>query len=109
MLKTDISPLGGQTAYLRPETAQNIFTSFQRVFRTSRLKLPCGIAQIGHSFRNEISTRHFLVRVREFNQMEIEWFFDLEDDKCPEFEKVKDKKIIIFTREAQKKTESQLK
>ena len=109
MLKTEISPVGGQTAYLRPETAQNIFTSFQRVFRTARLKLPCGIAQIGHSFRNEISPRHFLVRVREFNQMEIEWFFDPEDDKCPEFDKIKDKEIIILTREAQMKNKKEIK
>ncbi len=103
MLKTDVSSVGGQTAYLRPETAQNIFTAFNRVYRTTRSKLPMGIAQVGHSFRNEISPRHFLVRVREFNQMEIEMFIDPNNPKCPEFDKVKNKKIIIFTRESQKK------
>ncbi len=103
MLKTEISPVGGQTAYLRPETAQNIFTSFQRVFRSTRSKLPMGIAQVGRSFRNEISPRHFLVRIREFNQTEIEMFFDPKHPECPKFNEMKDKKIIIFTRDAQKK------
>jgi len=103
MLKTEISPVGGQTGYLRPETAQNIFTAFQRVFRSTRSKLPMGMSQIGRSFRNEISPRHFLVRIREFNQMEIEIFFDPEHPECPNFNDVKGKKIIVFTRDAQKK------
>lgn len=103
MLKTEVSPVGGQTAYLRPETAQNIFTAFQRVYRSSRAKLPFGISQIGHSFRNEISPRHFLVRVREFDQMEIEMFIDPENPECSKFDEVKNKEIVIFTREAQKK------
>ena len=102
MLKTEIGPVGDKTAYLRPETAQNIFISFQRVFRSTRSKLPMGIAQVGTSFRNEISPRHFLIRIREFNQMEIEMFFDLEHPECPKFNEVKNKKIIIFTRDAQK-------
>jgi len=103
MLKTEISPVGGQTAYLRPETAQNIFLCFQRVFRSTRSKLPMGIAQVGRSFRNEISPRHFLVRIREFSQMEIEMFIDPKTPNVPKFEEVKDKKITIFTRDAQKK------
>jgi glycyl-tRNA synthetase len=103
MLKTEISPIGGRRAYLRPETAQNIFTSFQRVFRSTRSKLPMGIAQVGRSFRNEISPRHFIVRIREFNQTEIEMFFDPEHPECPKFDEVKDKKIVVFTREAQKR------
>lgn len=103
MLKTKISPVGGKTAYLRPETAQNIFTSFQRVFRSTRSKLPMGIAQVGRSFRNEISPRHFLIRIREFSQMEIEMFLDPEHPECPKFDEIKNKKIILFTRDAQKK------
>jgi glycyl-tRNA synthetase len=103
MLKTEISPVGGQAGYLRPETAQNIFTAFNRVHRTTRSKLPMGLAQVGHSFRNEISPRNFIVRVREFNQMEIEMFFDPRNDKCPHFDEVKDSKINIVTRESQKK------
>lgn len=103
MLKTEISPVGGKPAYLRPETAQNIFTSFQRLLRVARSRLPFGVAQVGRSFRNEISPRHFVVRVREFNQMEIEMFIDPKHPKCLKFDEVKDKKITVFTREAQKK------
>ncbi|MBN1259070.1 MAG: glycine--tRNA ligase, partial [Anaerolineae bacterium] len=61
-------------AYLRPETAQGIFVNFRNVLDTSRVKLPFGIAQIGKSFRNEITPRNFTFRTREFEQMEIEFF-----------------------------------
>jgi len=104
LLKTDVGAVGGQAAYLRPETAQNIFTAFRRIFLSSRAKLPFGIAQIGRSFRNEISPRHFVVRIREFNQFEIEMFIDPEDaDNCPSFKTVAKAKINFFTREAQQK------
>ena len=62
------------TVYLRPETAQGIFTNFVSVQRTSRKKVPFGIAQIGKSFRNEITPGNFIFRVREFEQMELEFF-----------------------------------
>ena len=62
------------TVYLRPETAQGIFTNFVNVQRTSRKKLPFGIGQIGKSFRNEITPGNFIFRVREFEQMELEFF-----------------------------------
>ncbi|MGL5831359.1 MAG: glycine--tRNA ligase [Candidatus Altimarinota bacterium] len=64
--------------YLRPETAQGIFVNFKNVLETSRKKLPFGIAQIGKSFRNEITPGNFIFRTREFEQMEIEYFFDPE-------------------------------
>ena len=64
--------------YLRPETAQGIFVNFKNVERTTRRKLPFGIAQIGKSFRNEITPGNFTFRTREFEQMEIEYFFDPE-------------------------------
>ena len=60
--------------YLRPETAQGIFVNFQNVMRATRKKLPAGIAQIGKSFRNEITPGNFIFRVREFEQMELEFF-----------------------------------
>ena len=60
--------------YLRPETAQGIFVNFKNVQRTSRCKLPFGIAQIGKSFRNEITPGNFTFRTREFEQMELEFF-----------------------------------
>ncbi len=61
-------------AYLRPETAQSIFTQFKNVLDTSRMKLPFGIAQIGKAFRNEINPRNYIFRSREFEQMELEYF-----------------------------------
>lgn len=76
MFKTYVGPLEGDEnlAYLRPETAQGIFTNFLNVLQTSRRKLPFGIAQIGKAFRNEITPGNFTFRTREFEQMEIEYF-----------------------------------
>src|SRR3970282_2972451 len=73
MLKVGIGP-EGEAAYLRPETCQSIFVDFPRLFKTMRGKLPLGIAQVGKSFRNEISPRQSLLRLREFYQAEIEVF-----------------------------------
>jgi len=70
----------GTEIYLRPETAQGIFTNFLNVQRTTRKKLPFGIAQIGKAFRNEITPGNFIFRTREFEQMEIEYFFDPEKE-----------------------------
>ncbi len=64
------------TGYLRPETAQSIFSSFKMIYASSRKKLPFGIAQAGKSFRNEISPRNFTFRSREFSQMELEYFYE---------------------------------
>ncbi len=76
MLKTFIGPVEDATAvaYLRPETAQCIFTNFKNVLDTQRLKIPFGIAQIGKAFRNEITPGNFIFRTREFEQMEMEFF-----------------------------------
>ncbi|MFH1268091.1 MAG: glycine--tRNA ligase, partial [Planctomycetota bacterium] len=76
MFKTIVGALGGEedTAFLRPETAQGIFVNFKNVVDTTRVKIPFGIAQIGKSFRNEITPRNFTFRSREFEQMEIEFF-----------------------------------
>ena len=68
------------TVYLRPETAQGIFVNFLNVQRTSRMKVPFGIGQIGKSFRNEITPGNFIFRVREFEQMELEFFCKLGTD-----------------------------
>ena len=67
--------------YLRPETAQGIFVNFKNTYRAVRAKLPFGIAQIGKSFRNEITPGNFIFRTREFEQMELEFFFDPQDNK----------------------------
>jgi len=76
MFRTSMGPVEDEasTVYLRPETAQGIFVNFQNVLDTTRKKLPFGIAQIGKSFRNEITTGNFIFRSREFEQMEIEYF-----------------------------------
>jgi len=68
------------TVYLRPETAQGIFVNFKNVQRTSRKKIPFGIGQIGKSFRNEITPGNFIFRVREFEQMELEFFCEPDTD-----------------------------
>jgi glycyl-tRNA synthetase len=76
MFKTFMGPVEDDAAvvYLRPETAQGIFVNFQNVMSSSRRKLPLGIAQVGKSFRNEITTGNFIFRSREFEQMEMEYF-----------------------------------
>lgn len=81
MFKTQVGAAEAlsSTAYLRPETAQSIFVNFKNVMTTCRAKLPFGIAQIGKAFRNEITPKQFLFRMREFEQMELEWFCKPED------------------------------
>jgi glycyl-tRNA synthetase len=76
MFRTHMGPIDSEDnlVYLRPETAQGIFTNFENVRRTNRLKLPFGIAQVGKSFRNEITPGQFVFRTREFEQMEMEYF-----------------------------------
>jgi glycyl-tRNA synthetase len=76
MFKTFMGPVeeGASIVYLRPETAQGIFVNFENVVTTSRKKLPLGIAQIGKSFRNEITPGNFIFRTREFEHMELEYF-----------------------------------
>lgn len=68
------------TVYLRPETAQGIFVNFKNVQRTSRKKIPFGIGQVGKSFRNEITPGNFIFRIREFEQMELEFFCEPDTD-----------------------------
>ena len=76
MFETYIGPVkeAGNEVYLRPETAQGIFVNVLNVMQSSRQKLPFGIAQIGKAFRNEINTKNFLFRTREFEQMEMQYF-----------------------------------
>jgi len=76
MFKTTVGPVddGSSSAYLRPETAQAMFVNFKNVVDSTARRLPFGIAQIGKAFRNEITPRNFIFRVREFEQMELEFF-----------------------------------
>ena len=83
MFKTNVGPIedGDSFAYLRPETAQNIFTNFKNVMDSTPHALPFGIAQMGKAFRNEITPRNFIFRVREFEQMELEFFVKPGEDE----------------------------
>ena len=83
MFKTFIGPVedSAHTAYLRPETAQGIFVNFGNLLDTQRVKLPFGVAQIGKSFRNEITPGNFIFRTREFEQMEMEFFIPPDPDQ----------------------------
>lgn len=78
MFKTNLGPVESKenTVYLRPETAQAMFVDFPEIVRSMRAKLPFGIAQIGKAFRNEITPGNFIFRLREFEQMEIEYFIE---------------------------------
>ena len=84
MFKTGVGPVADAAsfAYLRPETAQSIFTNFKNVLDSTAAKLPFGIAQIGKAFRNEITPRNFVFRVREFEQMELEFFVEPGTDEA---------------------------
>ncbi len=83
MFRTNVGPIDDGTSfgYLRPETAQQIFTNFKNVIDSTSRTLPFGIAQIGKAFRNEITPRNFIFRVREFEQMELEYFVDPGNDE----------------------------
>ncbi|WP_199774112.1 glycine--tRNA ligase [Salinibacter altiplanensis] len=74
MFETEMGPVDGQTVFLRPETAQGIFVNFHNAREPARLHVPFGVAQIGKAFRNEIVARQFVFRMREFEQMEMQYF-----------------------------------
>jgi len=101
MFKTSVGEK--DEAYLRPETAQLIFTNFKFVYENARMKLPFGIAQIGKAFRNEIAPRDFLFRCREFEQMEIEYFI-VPNSNC--IYEIPDVEILVFSAQAQEQNES---
>ena len=103
MFKTQVGAgAAQQTAFLRPETAQLIFTQFKAAQASGRLALPFGIAQVGKAFRNEISPRNFVFRCREFSQMEIEFFVDGSKlDECPLLKQFENEKILVLTAKQQ--------
>ncbi|MBU2507829.1 MAG: glycine--tRNA ligase [Bacteroidetes bacterium] len=97
MFKTFVGPIesSDNAVYLRPETAQGIFVNFLNVQGASRQKLPFGIAQIGKAFRNEINTKNFLFRTREFEQMEMQYFVRPAEDKS-HYDDWKERRIQWF-------------
>ncbi|MFB6213067.1 MAG: glycine--tRNA ligase [Candidatus Nanohaloarchaea archaeon] len=100
MFSTNIGPGDSSPGYLRPETAQGIFVEFPQLKEYARNQLPFGITQVGKAYRNEISPRKSLVRVREFTQAELEHFIDPERDE-PGLEKVEDVKVTLYPRSEQ--------
>ncbi len=98
MFRTSIGPGGKKTGYLRPETAQGIFINFQRLLNFYRNRLPFGVAQIGRAFRNEISPRQGVIRLREFNQAELEVFFHPAEKNHPGFKKVEGETVNLVTK-----------
>ncbi|PUZ46925.1 hypothetical protein GQ55_7G123000 [Panicum hallii var. hallii] len=101
MFQTSIGPSGLSPGYMRPETAQGIFVNFKDLYYYNGNKLPFAAAQIGQAFRNEISPRQGLLRVREFTLAEIEHFVDPEDKSHPKFGDVSDLEFLMFPREDQ--------
>jgi glycyl-tRNA synthetase len=90
MFSTTIGPGKGKRGYLRPETAQGMFIDFKRLLEYFRHKLPFGVAQIGRAYRNEISPRQGVIRLREFNQAELEYFVHPNEKTHPNFKKYAD-------------------
>ncbi|KAJ8636981.1 hypothetical protein MRB53_011248 [Persea americana] len=101
MFQTSIGPSGLSPGYMRPETAQGIFVNFKDLYYYNGNKLPFAAAQIGQAFRNEISPRQGLLRVREFTLAEIEHFVDPDDKSHPKFKEVADLEFLMFPREEQ--------
>ncbi|MBI5872048.1 glycine--tRNA ligase [archaeon] len=103
MLSSNVGPTIANTAYLRPETAQGIFVNFKNLLASTRATLPFGVAQIGNSYRNEISPRQWIIREREFRQMEIEYFFNPKKISVPNGDLLKIKIPVLTTDEQKKK------
>ena len=96
MFRTTIGPGTQRVGYLRPETAQTIFIDFKRLQRYVRGKLPFGVVQIGRGYRNEISPRQGLIRLREFTMAEAEVFFDSQNPCHPRFEEVENERLRLW-------------
>ena len=88
MFRTNIGPGNARVGYMRPETAQGIFVNYANLYRYNRDKLPMGVIQTGRSYRNEIAPRQGMIRMREFNQMEVELFVDPDDKDWARFPEI---------------------
>jgi glycyl-tRNA synthetase len=95
MFKTNIGPGSKRAGYLRPETAQAMFTNFNFLYRHNRERLPFGAVQIGRGYRNEISPRQGIIRIRELNMAEAEIFFHPEHKVHPLFKEVSGDKVMM--------------
>lgn len=95
MFRTNIGPGSARIGYLRPETAQGIFVNYPNLYRYNREKLPLGVIQTGRSYRNEIAPRQGMIRLREFNQMEVELFVDPQDKDWVRFPDIENETIEL--------------
>ncbi|MGC9516626.1 MAG: glycine--tRNA ligase [Methanomicrobiales archaeon] len=109
MFQTLIGAKGKKIGYMRPETAQGIFIPFKRLLRFFRGKLPFGVVQIGKAYRNEISPRQGVIRLREFTQAEAEIFINPQDKSHPNFSDIVKEKLILYSAEKQMKEEDSVK
>lgn len=96
MFKTSIGPYVESVDYCRPEVAQAMFTNFKRLYELVRGRIPFGVGQIGHVFRNEISPRQGPIRLREFTIMEVEFFFDPKEPSCPQLREVEKEALPLL-------------
>ena len=101
MFQTIIGSKGKKTGYMRPETAQGIFIPFKRLLRFNRGKLPFGVVQMGKAYRNEISPRQGVIRLREFTQAEAEIFVDPRNKTHPQFKEVSQDVLNLYSAENQ--------
>lgn len=108
MFGTTIGPGGKRVGYLRPETAQGIFIDFKRIQRHARGKLPFGVVQIGKGYRNEISPRQGIIRLREFTMAEAEVFFDPDDPHHPRFSELVNDRLRLWRADDQVEGKEQL-
>lgn len=104
MFKTHIGPGSKKVGYLRPETAQGMFTLFHRLYAFNRKKLPFGVAQIGRAYRNEISPRQGVIRLREFTQAEVEVFVHPKMKNHPEFQRYSNEKLALVPHDGEEKS-----
>lgn len=109
MFQTVIGAKGKKTGYMRPETAQGIFIPFKRLLRFYRGKLPFGVVQVGKAYRNEISPRQGIIRLREFTQAEAEIFVDPTNKSHPKFCEVANDKLNLYSAEMQSSEKSTVK
>ncbi len=96
MFRTNIGPGSARVGYLRPETAQGIFVNYPNLYRYNREKLPLGVIQTGRSYRNEIAPRQGMIRMREFNQMEVELFVDPDDKDWARFSEIENETLDLI-------------
>ena len=105
MFKTQIGASGKQVGFMRPETAQGIFISFKRISRFYKDKLPFGIVQLGKSYRNELSPRQGVIRLREFTQAEAEIFVDPCDKSHKYYKNIENQELKLFSQKEQQNNE----